>query len=148
MIWCMLVAATGAFGIWYLYLKAVDNVDQSGAYWVKVGLAIFMLWALTVGNLDYYFATLIGGNDRVHQLEKTVELSSDSKLVLYWCIGPPLSPCILILAIQKQLPFGMVLEKNLHNKEGSTECTLSVEGNTAHLKYDSKSFNFPLETEF
>lgn len=112
LVWCMLAAATCASWIWYLHLKIISKVDKRGDYWVKFGassalLGLFMLWALTIGSLDYYFATLTCGEDRVHQHVETIELNKDTKLVLYWCIEPPLSPCILILAVQKQLPFGL-----------------------------------------
>lgn len=146
------VATTGLWGL-YLYLKAVSTSDKKGLFWQKFGassalLGIFLFWVLIRGSLDYYFATLMSGSDHIQQTVKSIEIRDGTRLVMYWCIEPALSPCILILAVQKQLPFGMVIERNLHHKEGSTDCTLKVEGKSAVLKYDSQSFTFPLDVDY
>jgi hypothetical protein len=150
--WIVLAATTCGTWCCYLYLKATSMSDKSGMFWVKFGaslglLGIFVLWIFVVGYVDYYFETLLSGKDCIHQAVESIEIHKNKNLVMYWCIEPALSPCILILAVQEQLPFGLVIEKNLHHKKSSTDCTLSVEENTATLKYDSKTFTFPLDRE-
>ena len=153
LVWVMLAVLTCGLWGWYLYLKAVSTSDKEGFYWQKFGassalLGIFLFLVLIKGSLGYYFATLMSGSDHIHQTVKSIEIRDGSKLVMYWCIEPALSPCILILAVQKQLPFGMVVERNLHHKEGSTACTLKVKGKSAVLNCDSQSFTFPLDVDY
>lgn len=153
LVWVSLAVATCGLWSWYLYLKAVSTTDKKGLYWQKFGaslalLGMFMFWVFIRGSLDYYFSTLMSGSDRIHQLVESINLRNGTRLVMYWCIEPSLSPCIRILAVQKQLPFGTVIERTLHHKEGSTECTLKVENDSAVLEYDSQTFTFPLDVDY
>ncbi|MBX9951592.1 MAG: hypothetical protein K2Y39_20645 [Candidatus Obscuribacterales bacterium] len=153
LVWVILALGTCGLWGWYLYLKAVSTSEKKGFYWQKFGalsalLGLFLFWVLIRGSLDYYFATLMSGSDHIHNTVKSIELRNGTRLVMYWCIEPPLSPCILILAVQKKLPFGMVIERNLHHKESWTECTLTLEEKSAVLKYGSQSFTFPLDVDY
>lgn len=153
LVWVMLAVATCGLWIWYLYLKAASTAEKTGAYWEKFGassamLGVFLFLVLIKGSLGYYFTTLMSGSDHIHQTVKSIEIRDGTRLVMYWCIEPALSPCILILAVQKQLPFGIVIERNLHHREGSIDCALTVEGKSAVLKYNSQSFTFPLDVDY
>jgi len=150
LLWVILAGVT--CGLWslHLYLQAVSTSEKKRFFWQQFGaslamLGIFLILVSIKGSSCYYFDTLMSGSDRMHQTVKSIEVCDGTRLVLYWCIQPALSPCILFLSVQKQLPFGMVIEKNLHTKEGFTDCALSLNGNTAILRYNSKSLSFPLD---